>query len=195
VTDRFEHLADLPIAPFAHGDPQCGAPLPLAEHHDFRRFGAPPVDGHAARQPLQVVGIRHPGDHDFIDPRHAVARVRQPRREISVVGEQQQPFRVVIEATDRIDVLRHSREQVHHRGPPLRIRARRHIPARLVQQNVTLALRGADATPVHANVVAVRVGLGAQLTDGRPVDGDPPLEHQLLGGATRRHAGLRQDFL
>ena len=75
------------------------------------------------------------------------------------------------------------------------IRARRHVAARLVQQQIQVARGDLDAAAVDADVVARRIGLGAELADGHAVDGHAPLEHQLLGRAPRRDAGLRQDLL
>ena len=52
-----------------------------------------------------------------------------------------------------------------------------------------------DAPAVDADVVVPGIRLGPQLADGLAVDRDPPLEHQLLGRAARRDAGLRENFL
>ena len=58
--------------------------------------------------------------------------------ESAVVGENEQPFGVEIETADRIDVLPDSLEQIEHGRTPLRIRSRRDIAARLVEEEVTV---------------------------------------------------------
>ena len=58
-----------------------------------------------------------------------------------------------------------------------------------------MLLRQLDAAAVHADVVARRVGLRAELANRRAVHGHASLEHQLLGRAPRRDAGLREDLL
>ena len=58
-----------------------------------------------------------------------------------------------------------------------------------------VALGGPDAAAVHADVVRRGVGLDAHLVDRAAVDADTALGDQLLSGAPRSHAGLRQDLL
>ena len=57
-----------------------------------------------------------------------------------------------------------------HGRPPLRIGARRDVAARLVQQQIQVALGDLDAAAVDADVIARRIGLRAELADGRAVD-------------------------
>ena len=85
--------------------------------------------------------------------------------------------------------------RVDDRRTLLRIGSRGDIPSRLVQQNIAMMLRQLDAPAIHADVVVRRIGLRAELADRRAVHGDAALEHQLLGGAPRGDAGLRENFL
>jgi len=121
--------------------------------------------------------------------------VRQARRQVAVVGEEQQSLRLVVQAADRVDVFADANEQVDHRPAPLRVGPGRHVAGRLVEQDVALALRRAEAAAVHADVVGVPVGFGAHLEHRLAVDRDPALGDQPFGGAARRHAGLREDLL
>src|SRR5215510_7863709 len=66
---------------------------------------------------------------------------------------------------------------------------------RLVQCDVDLALRRVDQFAIDLDVIAVEIGFRAELSDGRAVDGDAPLGHQLLGLTPRGDPGLRDDFL
>src|SRR4029078_10683512 len=52
-----------------------------------------------------------------------------------------------------------------------------------------------DASSVDANVVARRIGFRPELANRRAVHAGAAVEHTLLRGAPRRHAGLREDFL
>ena len=81
-------------------------------------------------------------------------RMREPRGEVAVVGQEEQPFRVEVEAADRIHVLADAGQQIDHRRPTLRIRSRRHVPARLVQQQVSMMLDHLHTAAVDADVVA-----------------------------------------
>ena len=109
-----------------------------------------------AREPIEIVLVGHAEDARLVDARDAVARMRQPRREVAVVGQQQQAFGVEVEPSDRVDVLAHAAQQIDHRRPPLRIRSRRDVAARLVQQEIAMALDELDAAAVDADVVARR---------------------------------------
>jgi hypothetical protein len=50
-----------------------------------------------------------------------MARMRQPRGEIAVVGEQQQALGVVVQPSDRIHIFPHASQQIDHGWPPLRV--------------------------------------------------------------------------
>ena len=54
---------------------------------------------------IEIVRVRDAEHRRLVDPGDAVARVRQPRREVAVVHQQQQPFRFVVEPSDRVDVF------------------------------------------------------------------------------------------
>ena len=66
----------------------------------------------------------------------------EARGEITVAREQQQSFRIEIEPADRIDIAVHASlgEEVDHRGPMLGIRPARDVAARLVEEDVAIAL-------------------------------------------------------
>ena len=72
-----------------------------------------------AREPVEIVRVGHAEHARLVDARDAVARMRQPRREVAVVGQQQQAFGVEVEPPDRIDVLAHAAQQIDDRRPPL----------------------------------------------------------------------------
>ncbi|MFO0909391.1 MAG: hypothetical protein U0794_13740 [Isosphaeraceae bacterium] len=52
-----------------------------------------------------------------------------------------------------------------------------------------------DRFTIDGDLGASRVDLGSQLANDLAVDRDPSLENQLLAGATRPDAGVRQDLL
>jgi hypothetical protein len=95
-----------------------------------------PVERNASAEPLDRGGVgdaAHPG---AIDLRHLVPRVHQPRRQLAVVGEQQQPFGVVVEAADRVEIPEIRRNHLQDGAAPLRIGARGHHARRLVDQHI-----------------------------------------------------------
>jgi len=153
------------------------------------------VERDALAQPAQRLLVRHADHAGLVGAGDAVARMRQLRRQVAIVGQQQQAFGVVVETSHGVDVLAHSDQHVDHRRPALGIGPRAHHAGGLVQQDVALALRGFHAAPVHADVVHGRVGLGAHFSDGGTVDRDTSLGDEGLGRTPRGQAGLGQDLL
>src|SRR5688572_3194377 len=166
-----------------------------AQQLHVRGHRPPAVERDPAAQPADRLLIRCSGDIRLVGPFDFVTRMRQARGEIAVVCQQQQPFAVVVEAANRVDVFAHAMEQVDHRLTTLRIGAGGDDARRLVQQDVAMALRGAQPPAVNADVVGQRVGLDAHFTDRPAVDRDAPFLDQLLGRTPRGDARLRQDLL
>jgi hypothetical protein len=199
VADRLAHVAHLPRAALVQGDRDKGLVLPRAQpcvdeaHHGRGR--APPLDGDAAPQPPQVGLVRHAAHPRVVLALDLVLGVEQALHERAVVCEQQQPFRVVVEAAHGVDVLADTGQQVQHGGPALRVLPGGHVATRLVEQDVPVPRRDAHALPVHADVVAIRVGLRPQLDDGGTVDRHAAARDEHLRGASRRDAGRGQDLL
>jgi hypothetical protein len=123
-----------------------------------------------------------------------VSGVRQLRSKLSVVRQEQQPFGVVIETPDRIDILADT-DEIDHRPTPLRVGTCRDDAGRLVQQDVAMTLRLAEPPAVDLDVVGRRIGLDAHFPDRVAVHRDAPFLDQLLSGAARCDSSLRQDFL
>ncbi len=159
-----------------------------------RRGGFAAIDHDAARQPAQVRLIGHSPYLRLIDSIDLMTGMHQPRGQLAVVGEQQEPFRVVVESSDRIDVLARTRNQIEDGRAALRIEAGRDKAPRLVQQQIDAARR-TDSAAIHANVVGFRVGPAAQLPNDRPVDRHAPIHDQSLGRPTRRDTRGGEDFL
>ena len=109
-----------------------------------------------------------------------MARVRQPRGEIAIVGQDEQSLGLEIESADRVEVLANA-DEIHHGRPVLGVGSRRHVTPRLVQKYVAPRFDERNSSSVHADVVVVR--LRAQLAHGDPIHHDTPVQHEPLGGA------------
>lgn len=193
VADRLAHPSNLPVPSLTNADDEdrCAASL---DQLDVRRTGSLAVDDHPATQTLDFVLVRYAGDASFVHPGDAVPRVREPRRQIPVVRENEQPLGIEVEPADWVDVFTRANEIDDGRSP-LRVRSRRDIPLRLVEQQIDVALRHPDPPAVNADVVVSRIGLRAELPNRLAIDGHPALEHQLLGCASGSDAGLRENLL
>lgn len=197
MADGVAHAANLTIAPFADRNPQDAMPVTPSriEQRHVCRTRPPAIQRNAGPQPIERVRIRHSNHLGHISPLDAVSRVCQSGRQRPVVREQQQAFRVVVEPTDRIDVLADAAEQIEYGRSPLRIRAGRDESARLVEQDVPQPFVYLDTPAVHPDVVDRRIGLRAHFLDGSAVDRDAAAGDQRLGGTPRSDAGLRQELL
>jgi len=202
MADRLAHPPDLAVASFTQANLQArvgfaAGLLNSADAH-ARRHRTAAVDDDAAREAGQVALVGLTQHASVIDALELVSRMAHALGEISIIREQQQAFRVVVEPADRIEIPVDpgGREEVDDRLTPLRIRPRAHHAARLVHQKV--ASRGglrADAPAVDADVIVLGIGLGSEFGHDLPVDFDAALTHQRLGGAARGDAGVRQNLL
>ena len=93
-------------------------------------------------------------------------------RQVAVIGEQQQAFAGVVEASDGIHADANAMQQIHDRGPALGIADRGDVSLGLVHQQVNVVLGAVQQLAVDANVVNVDVGLGAEFGDDLSVDRD-----------------------
>jgi hypothetical protein len=199
VADGVAHVADLPGAALVKRDRHqrlvfAGAQAGLDQPHDRGR-GPAALNHHAAPQPLERPVVGYAAHARVILALDLVARVQQARRDLPVVREQQQAFRIVVEPAHRVDVLPDAGQQVEDRRPAFRILPGRHVAARLVEQDVAVARRPAHTLAVDADVVAGRVGSRAKLEDGDAVHRDPAVHNQRLRRTSRRDAGGGEDFL
>lgn len=199
MTDGVAHVAHLPGLAFVDRNRQqrlVGSRAQAAlQHAHHRRSRALALDAHAAAHPVQALLGRLAPDARVVLPLHLVLRVEQAFGQRPVVGEEQQAFRVVVQAAHRVHVFAHLRQQVEDGRPVLRVLPRGDVAARLVQQDVAVARGHMDPLAVDADVVTACLGPRAQLHDGDAVHRDAPLGDERLRGAPRRHARRREDLL
>ena len=199
VADGLAHVAHLAGAPLVQRDRHQRLVLARAEpgvdEADDGGRRPPAPECHPAAQPLEGALVGHAAYAGVVLALDLVTRVQQARGEVAVVGEQQQALGVVVEAAYRIDVLVHVRQQVQDRGPLLGVLPRRHVAARLVEEDVAVARGDAHALAVDANVVSGRVGPRAQLAHRLAVHRHPALQDQRFGGAPGCHTGGGEDLL
>lgn len=199
VSDRVAHVAHLARASLVQRDREQRLVLagaePGVEQPHGRRRGAPAPDRDAPAQPVQLALLRHAAHARVVLALHLVLRMQQPLRELAVVREQQEPLGVVVQPADGVDVLAHLGQQIEDRRPVLGVLPRRHVAAGLVEQDVAVAPRHADALAVDADVVAERVGPRAQLEHGGAVHRHAAAGDEGLRRAPRRDSGGGEDLL
>src|SRR5436190_938386 len=183
VADRLAHPFHLPVATLV--DRQLD--LRRAETACPRGRGEAVLELDAADEPFErsVVGLAV--DVDDIRLLDAVARVREPVRERSIVRQQDCAGRVRVETPDGNDALRQV-DQVDDGRPSVRIPKGRDRFGRLVEEDVREPLRG-DGLAVDVDGVA---GPDEGVQPARlAVDADAPGLDELVGATPRRDAGAR----
>jgi len=199
VADGLAHVADLACAPLVQDDRQERLVLaraePLLHERHVGRRRPPAFDHHAPAQPPDGILIGDAPHAYVVFALDLVPRVHQPLGELAVVRQEQQPLGVVVQAPDGVDVRAHFRQELEHRVAVLGVLARRHVAARLVEQDVAAARGDADALAVDADVVGPGIGFRAEFEDRLAVDRDAALCDEGFGGAAGRDARGREDLL
>ena len=126
------------------------------------------------------------------------ARVQDPLRPRSVVGEQEQPLRILVEAANRIEPSAFGdeggRQEVEHGAVRMPVAGGRGDARRLVQEEIGLGGRATDEPAVHGDDGTLRIDLRPQPGD-LAVDGDAPLGDERLARSSGGDAGGGQDLL
>ena len=183
VAEERAHAADLAVQALRQHDAEGrGADAP-----HFARLGDRAEDAHAARHAVEKDLGHRPVDRDDVFLLVLVLAAQDLVDDVAVVGQQDQPFGVLVEPADRKDALAGSS------------RSRAMLPAtcalggagdadRLVERDVDVLLRAADRLAVDADDVACR-DLRAERRDDA-VDGDAPGFDARVRLAPRAQAGL-----
>src|ERR671925_299869 len=180
---RLAHPPYLALAALVQDELQA-----VGSHHPHRRRRRHAVgERHPrAQRPQRLLPDRpaaHPG---HVRPRHLVARVHEPVRQLAVVGEQDEAGGVGVQPADWIQARARRRDQPHHRRSTLRVARRRHHAGGLVDHPDDALLRAADELAVDAHLR--RHGDPApEVGHHLPVDGHPPGPDQVLGRPAGGH--------
>jgi hypothetical protein len=197
MSDLLEHLAEFAVAAFDqhHFVPRVVALADLPDagrrslHATFARPGA--IDGHAFTKQIETFLRWLSADFYQVGLFYARRRFGQLVGKVPIVRDQQQAFAQVIEAPDGVKALVHLRKELHHCRPSFRIADCGHIAPRLIQHEVTEALRSMKELSVDADVVAAGIRFGTKLGDDLSVDLDPAFANHLLGMTSAGYAGSR----
>ena len=115
--------------------------------------------------------------------------------ELAVVGDHEQAFAQVVEATDGVKALVFLCEELHHGGTALGVGHGGDKAAGLVEHEVAQALGALQQLAIDANMVAGGVGLGAKRGDDLTVNLNATAGDHLFCMTAARDAGLGKDFL
>jgi hypothetical protein len=194
VTQLGQHPTDLAILPFGKDEFEDGRIASLTDRLDPLRadlsFGQPDPLGQLREH---LAGRRTSDDHP-VKLFNAVFRVSQLVGEFTVVGQEQQTDAHLVEPTDRVDALRDLGQEIENPGSSRRVIVGRDVALGLVDSEVDRAL-DLDLLAIERDRGFGEVDLRPQLANDLAIDGDSPLENQLLAGPSRADPGMGENFL
>ena len=194
MANGFNHAANLPVAPLGNGDPvpTVGALAPAVFNRAELRHAI--VQHHAGQQGFLLFGTQGPKNAHGIFPLQTESGVHQLIGQVAGAGEKQQALGVQVQTPHRLPfTLEQLGQAAKNRGAVLRIVMRNDLARRLVISDHA----GCRRINAEANRLAIDLDGVAKL-DPLPdmrrlvVDGDTPLQDELLHLQAGTHARLRQ---
>ena len=120
--------------------------------------------------------------------------MHQAVRKLTVIHEQQQTARIVVEASNRNNARQILGQQLRDSPSALRIAHCRNDAGGFVKREIGSLRRNRNAPAVNGHNVVFR-NRRPELHNCIAVDGDASGDDQLFGFATRRDSGLREESL
>jgi len=117
----------------------------------------------------------------------------QSMRESAIVGEQEKPFGIHVEATHREDAW-FDGYQFDDRGATLRIVSRCNDPSRLVEQVVDQTGFDSDCHAIDRDLVGIRIDTPSEIGN-RSVHGDTAISDQVFTDATASDTNSCENLL
>ena len=194
VPELREHAADLAVLALAQRHLQERAVLADLLELELHARRRPLRQPHATARLVEVLFGQSPANEHRVQLADAVARMRHLEREAAVVGDQDQPFAVHVEAPDREDATADRRQQIDDALLLLVARVRAHDTLRLVEQHVDRLFR-LQPGAIEAHVVLLRIDAHAELGDELAIDLDTAAADQLVGVAATADAGLGEEVV
>ena len=194
VPDPGQQAANLAVLPLGqHNFQQRAVPLGFDER---RRLGGEPSfrEVHPLLQLIDNLARGDPRDLHAVDLFDLEAGVGQAMGQLPVVGDQQQPFAVLIQSPDGEQPLGRLGEQVDHPGTSLGIAVGAEHPGRLVDEVVRPAVN-VEPFAIEADILHVGIDAGPQFGDGLTIDGHAARGDVLFATAAGADAGHRQQPL
>ncbi len=187
VADRFDHAVNLAMLALVDRDAEPRVLRIRRQNLDLcgQRDRAV-VELNAFAEPLDVLGAQLAVDLHVIRLRHVARGREELRRQLTVVGEQQNTLGIEIETADRLHRHRQVLQVVHDHGTTTVIRHCRDAALGLVEHDVEVLERDYRLA-IDRDVVLVRIDLGAEHRDRLAVDVHASRGDQIFGLAARRH--------
>jgi hypothetical protein len=124
-----------------------------------------------------------------------VARVQQGLCEISVIGQQHEPFTVEIQPPNGKDPHRDPVQEILYGWTAFGVVEGGHDVLGLIEDEIDIGLRCPQMLAVNLHVIAIGIHLGAEFLHHAAVDRHPSGRDQLFGLAPGSKPGPGDEFL
>ena len=126
---------------------------------------------------------------------HLITGMEKTIHQGAVIRDEQEPLRVVVQTPHGIDALLHLRQKLQDRAPSALVTRRGQVPLGLVEQEIHMPLRPADAPAIHADSLPVRIALPAQFCHGLALHRNPAFQYDLFCRPAGSDPRPADDFL
>lgn len=195
--DGFKHPPNLAVSPFVNG--HLNDRLLLVHVHidvfNFCRVGFLSVEDDAFAELVQQRTVHDRVGVYPIRLRNVVFGMGQYVRKLPVVAQQQQPFGIVVEPSNRINPRRNAVHVIERRLAFSGVIGGGEDAFGFVKGNIDERLRCRHASPVHRHVVRAHIDFRPQLCDDFSIDGNASLQNKLFARASRSAPCGSQHFL
>ncbi len=124
-----------------------------------------------------------------------VAWMEQRLRQITMIGQQHEPFTIEIQPPDGENPHRHPVQEILHGWTAFGVVKSRHNIFGLVKDQIDKGLSGPQVFAVYLDVIPVGIHLGAKFFHHMAVDGHTTGGDQLFGLSSRSKPGPGYEFL
>ena len=191
--DLRQHASDLALPALSHHDLEERLPSVFLSHSDPSWTGRAIIELHALTETTERFTTNGTGHERQVGPLDSERWVQQPMGQVTIVGEQEQSFGVLIESSDGVEPLVQV-DEVHHGRPSFGVAGGGDDALWLVQHQV--AHSGVDDDALTVDLYHVRhsvhsVAQGGDLAVDRHAAGDD--EH--FRGPPGGDPGRCKDFL
>ncbi len=195
IVQRVKQPADFPVPPFRQGNPVPGVRLGQSFLFEFKRLDRSPVETDFSRfQAFQMGGRKNPLDFDKIGPGHFITGVENPLSQISVVGQEEDSFRLDVEPPHMDQGVDLGKELLEGCFPVGIMEGRYHT-FRLVKKKQEGLRLDRNFLAVHCDLVGFRMNLCSRHRNDRSVDPDEASTDHLLGVSPGSQTAMGQKFL
>lgn len=154
MAEHFHQTPDFAIAPFLQGNAQAHAVALDGDHFDILWARWTILQFDALHETLQFLMAQVTVDGNLIGLDGAVARMLQMMSEQAVVGKDNQPLGIAVQASDGKDARVEVRDVIGKALAPRRVVHGRDDAARFIPQEINLLLLLQHRVSVHQDTVA-----------------------------------------